>query len=534
MQMVILFLALGIAAHDALRPIAPSTPDGTPWAIATAVELPLGFLGLLAVVVLPRLLLLFAYRLACGSALRALSGRGNARALRRLDRLGHLYRTGMIANYALDLWAGGLLAVRWALGDLVLIDELLLMLPTLFMAGASWWCYYPIDRRLREAGLIRRLDEGRPVYPIWSRGQFLLAQYRHQVALILLPLGLMMAWVEAVNQLLPRGSGPWLQTPWGPLGAAEAVPVAGLAGAAGVFLISPVLLRHVWDTTPLPPGELRDLLRAMCHRYRVRVRELLLWRTFGGMINAAVMGAVAPLRYILLTDALLDALDRRQVEAVMAHELAHVRNRHVPWMIVSAVATLGLLALAAGHAARAVISQLAAWGESDPRSPADLAVRLVGDGSQAVELAALCLALLGWAVVFGWVSRRYERQADTFAVTHLSRGAEPGRPIRASAPSDTSAPSAAPDASASAPPTIQPAAVEAMCNALQQVADLNHLSVTRRSWRHGSIAWRQSHLRSLVGRSPDHLPIDRTVRRINLASLAGLLLLAALASAGIV
>ena len=48
---------------------------------------------------------------------------------------------------------------------------------------------------------------------------------------------------------------------------------------------------------------------------------------------------VRHVRYILLSDGLLDQLRPRAVEAVMAHEIAHVRRRD-PWIrVLETVAT---------------------------------------------------------------------------------------------------------------------------------------------------------------------------------------------------
>ncbi len=69
-----------------------------------------------------------------------------------------------------------------------------------------------------------------------------------------------------------------------------------------------------------------------------------------------------------------------------------------------------------------------------------------------------------------------------------------------------------------------------MVGALQQVADLNYMSVTRRSWRHGSILWRQRYLQTLVGRPIDRLPIDRGVFWIKVAVIVGLILVVALSA----
>ena len=46
----------------------------------------------------------------------------------------------------------------------------------------------------------------------------------------------------------------------------------------------------------------------------------------------------------------------------------------------------------------------------------------------------------------------------------------------------------------------------------------------RRSWRHGSIAWRQAYLLTLIGRPLDALPIDRLIRRTKVAVAVILLL----------
>ena len=112
-------------------------------------------------------------------------------------------------------------------------------------------------------------------------------------------------------------------------------------------------------------------------------------------------------------------------------------------------------------------------------------------------------AFASWIGVFGWVSRRFERQADTFAVLHI-----------ASETVDTDDDNTTPNS----PRVITPEAINVMTQALQQVADLNHTPATRRSWRHGSIAWRQAYLRDLQGMSIGPLPIDRQVSAIKFAT----------------
>jgi STE24 endopeptidase len=108
----------------------------------------------------------------------------------------------------------------------------------------------------------------------------------------------------------------------------------------------------------------------------------------------------------------------------------------------------------------------------------------------AVEVAGLGVVVSGWLMIFGWVSRRFERQADTFAVRHLSL-------------SYPSAPGA--------PAVFDPSAIAVYCQTLLRVAAINHTAADRRSWRHGSMRWRCDYLGTLAGRPLVGCAIDRTV-----------------------
>ena len=54
---------------------------------------------------------------------------------------------------------------------------------------------------------------------------------------------------------------------------------------------------------------------------------------------------------------------------------------------------------------------------------------------------------------------------------------------------------------------------------LMTVSLANGVPMERFSWRHGSIDSRRRHLESLIGRPIESLPIDRTVRILNVTSL---------------
>ncbi len=478
MQLILLGLALAIFMHD------------TPEVAALGVVLPTGWL--MVWVWTPKLVIGLVYAWACRRTTKKLGRPGGLRSLNRLNRVTGVLPIFALASFVLDLWAGFLSWLRGAPAagmtgprDWVLLDELVVMLPTLGLLAFSYAVYYPVDRRLREATLLSRADAGLPIYRVWTRGQFVTAQLRNQFAMVLGPLLVIMAWSETLVKLramevIGDTAQLWLMP----------------GGAAIAFMFAPLVMRKMWDTVPLPEGPIREKLLAMCVRHGVAVRDLLLWRTFGGMINAAVMGLFGRVRFILLSDGLLDQVGDREIEAVMAHELAHVRLRHLWWLLINAAASVAVLS-AAGEALLATGIAWPTWVQG-----------LMG----AAGLAT-------WALGFGWVSRRIERQADTFGARHMTIvhaehvGSTRGEMTYAEGHDP-----------ATATRRFDIFGVESMVGALQRVADLNHIATTRRSWRHGSIAWRQRYLRSLVGQPLCHPPIDRLMRKVNALGLGVLVI----------
>lgn len=372
-------------------------------------------------------------------------------------------------------WPG---AIRAVTGDLILLDELIAILPLIVTLMLAAYIIYPIERRLRDALLARHLDEGRPINRPWSRREYVWSMVRHQVLLVLVPVGTISAWGEVVAW----GAHRWWGT--GPAEMEMSLWVVGaqIAGVVVILALMPLAMRLVWDTVPLADGPLRERLIDICRRHGVRVRNLLVWRTHGTMINGAAMGLVGPARYILLSDALLENLTGPQVEAVAAHEVAHVRHRHTLWLAMAMLATVTLTAAGLG-----LMGEVVAGVVPRPYSQA------------AATIGSLVAAVL----VMGFISRRFEWQADAFAAVHMAKV-----DAEASGAADR--------------PVITPASVGAMTGALQSVADLNGIPRERSSFRHGSIAVRQRKLNTLVGRPVGRAPIDAQVRTLRVVTLVGL------------
>jgi Zn-dependent protease with chaperone function len=157
-------------------------------------------------------------------------------------------------------------------------------------------------------------------------------------------------------------------------------------------LLLPSLLRNVWDTSPFPPGPLRDLLQAVADRARFRSSALLAWNTGDMMANAAIVGVGPRTRVVLFSDSLLAQLDGPELAAVFAHEIGHAARRHVLVFVTWAAAFFLLADLAANHFL--------------PATP------WFSGGFVLVAVAV-------WVVVFGFASRRFELEADLFCLDLL-------------------------------------------------------------------------------------------------------------------
>ncbi len=104
------------------------------------------------------------------SCLRRLTRDRTLRAITAADRMMRNSRLMLLAVHATAvLFCGWLEAIRRVTGDLILVDELIAMLPPLAGVMGLWWLNYPMERRIREALLIRRVDMGKSAHHIPTR-----------------------------------------------------------------------------------------------------------------------------------------------------------------------------------------------------------------------------------------------------------------------------------------------------------------------------------------------------------------------------
>jgi STE24 endopeptidase len=179
------------------------------------------------------------------------------------------------------------------------------------------------------------------------------------------------------------------------------LPAAVGAACVTVFLsfIAPVVLEPIFNRfTPLADAELAERLRRAAERAGAPVKEVLVAdasrRT--NKVNAYVSGLGAS-RRVVVWDTLLAAVGTPEIEVVVAHELGHRRLHHIAKF--SAVG----MTLAAG----VVVVLRLVLGTPSP-----------GDLPTAVLLVLAAQAVISPG--FSAYSRRYERQADAFAL-HVTR-----------------------------------------------------------------------------------------------------------------
>ncbi len=174
------------------------------------------------------------------------------------------------------------------------------------------------------------------------------------------------------------------------------------------ILLVPVLVKRLWGCYPLWPGALRNAIEEFLARRGVRVGGILVWPAGGEtMCTAAVLGFLPRLRYILLTPCVLRHLTWGEIEAVLSHEIAHVKHRH----ILLYLAFLGAYALVLNYCLETLVLFMLSH---KPVFSAYVALKekaVLLDAVLPVGSVAL-LMIVYFRFVMGFFMRNFERQAD--------------------------------------------------------------------------------------------------------------------------
>ena len=419
--------------------------------------------------------------------------------LRRRYALGVRFLTGVaLFVYGWIIHSVGwsrLVRNNWGLGGWVLLDDALVLLPFLLIQILIWWGLFFGERALQI-----RAERG----SAGGLGDYLIRRARQSIGLILPVVLLYVIRRDILMRIWPH---------WDENALAEPLELVVLGSM--VLMASPLFVRLAWPTRPLEPGALRRRLERAAERVGFQFTDVLIWDTGHSMFNACVTGVLPRFRYVLLTDALIESMTPREVAAVFGHEIGHIAHRHLLYFGFFFAGSLGVLSLLAeGVAASESWISQSYW-----LAPFRSAVL-----SEVIQAGALLIPLgLYFWLVFGHLSRRFERQADVFGSKVVSCD-RPDCPPHIDRDNDL-----LPAPVQVAEPSLCPVGIRTFADALANVALWNGMECSRHSWRHGSIASRIAFLERLEQNPDQERRFQRGVRwlRVSLGIVLALAILIA-------
>lgn len=157
-----------------------------------------------------------------------------------------------------------------------------------------------------------------------------------------------------------------------------------------VMIFFPPLIVKLWRCQKLEDKFLIERLESLCRRAKFTHAGFKVWSIMNHAVTAAILGVIAPMRYVIFTPGLLKRLSPQAIEAILAHEIGHSRHKHLllyPF-ILSGIAVL--------------------WG---------IFLFFMGDFlTEIPDFFVLVFFSLGawfyFRFIFGYFSRLFERQAD--------------------------------------------------------------------------------------------------------------------------
>ena len=396
-------------------------------------------------------------------------------------------RTMKVARVAIPAWFALLVfgldfpvyvhGLLGPLGDLPVEAPAFLLgtAPALVAMIGLWWAGYPADRALREQNMVVQLAASIPVRRSPSLWQYMLTNIRLQLLFMYAPVLLILVIRDLVSLALTQAG----------VSMTEGVHLlVSLMAMLPVMLTGPVLLVRILPTEKLADSPLRQRLEEMCRRNNLQLSNILLWKTNCNVGNAAVMGILPPMRYLLVTDLLLETMPDEQILAVFAHEIGHIAHRHLLWMAACAFALMFTI----GGPVESAMGLLERW----------VTIR-----EPYASLVALGVTAPLFAVVFGMFVRRLERQADVFAARTIAQVLpSPENPMADLNPSR---------GEASDP--VKGYGASLVCSALKRVAMVNNVPINAHEWLHGSIASRIKFLRAIS----EDAQLTSAIRRVHVA-----------------
>jgi Zn-dependent protease with chaperone function len=326
---------------------------------------------------------------------RRIERRADRLAFGRVDRLfqSALLRCSVLAVvvFAVDVYALGLpafLARAPLFSRVPTLQAAVFLLLFLGYLALTWAFAFGIYRRLYR--------------PEFSRWDYVASNVSFAFP-VLLPWLMISGLSDLLNALPFEGLKRFLGSTEGQLAYTGSILLA-------IALFGPLAIKYFWRCTPLAPGGHRGRIEALCRRAGLAYADILTWPLFGGkMVTAGVMGLVARFRFILVTPALLDLLAPEEIDAVVAHEIGHIKRKHLLFYLFFFAGYVLLSYVALDGTLSALFYVEPAWRliQSSRLDPATVLSVLLG-------VMVIAVFLVYFRLIFGFFMRNFERQADTY------------------------------------------------------------------------------------------------------------------------
>jgi Zn-dependent protease with chaperone function len=177
-----------------------------------------------------------------------------------------------------------------------------------------------------------------------------------------------------------------------------------------IAIVGPAMIQKLWRCKPLETGYYRRRIENLCQKAGMDYANILYWPIFGGrMITAGVMGLIKKFRYILVTGALLQFLEPEELDAVIAHEIGHIKKKHLLFYLIFFVGYM-LVSFATFD----MLIYFIFFAEPIYSFLNSIGLEQATVTSSIFSLIIILIFLIYFRYIFGYFMRNFERQADTY------------------------------------------------------------------------------------------------------------------------
>ena len=124
---------------------------------------------------------------------------------------------------------------------------------------------------------------------------------------------------------------------YGSLTVVILVILSATVGNACAWLCTPYLVRFIYRGYELRDDRLERSVRKLISAIDMDIAAETLYSIKSRTANAMVTGLFRKNRYIFFTDKLLAKANEEEILAIFAHELAHVRHKHLPKTLLATI-----------------------------------------------------------------------------------------------------------------------------------------------------------------------------------------------------